>query len=156
MTFTRIRLTPEEAQTILAQGRWGVLSTADADGQPYGVPINYVYDSEQQMIYCHCAAVGKKLANIAANSRVSFTVIAEERILEEAFVTNYRSVIVQGTAEIYQDPAKMKRPLDLLCAALAPNTTSKQRSDVIARYLPAVRILAIAVEQLTGKENQDT
>lgn len=127
MTFTRIRLTPEEAQTILAQGRWGVLSTADADGQPYGVPINYVYDSEQQMIYCHCAAAGKKLANIAANSRVSFTVIAEERILEEAFVTNYRSVIVQGTAEIYQDPAAIRSALR--CPSPQYHQQTAQRCD---------------------------
>lgn len=156
MTFSRIRLTAAEAQAQLAQGRWGVLSTADASGQPYGVPINYVYDPQQQLIYCHCAAAGQKLANIAVNSQVSFTVVAEEHILEEAFVSNYRSVIVQGRAEIYTDPAQMERPLALLCAALAPSTTAKQRKDVIARYLAAVRIIAIHIERLTGKENHDT
>lgn len=156
MTFSRLRLTAEETQALLAQGRWGVLSTADADGQPYGVPINYVYDPQKQLIYCHCASAGQKLANITANSRVSFTVVTEERILEEAFVSNYRSVIVQGRAEIYTDPAQMERPLALLCNALAPSTTAKQREDVIARYLPAVRIIAIHIEHLTGKENHDT
>ena len=51
MTFNRLRLSEEEAQSILAQGRWGVLSTAAADGQPYGVPLNYVYD-RPRLFYC--------------------------------------------------------------------------------------------------------
>ena len=78
MTFSRIRLTAEEAQALLAQGRWGVLSTADANGQPYGVPINYVYDPQQQLIYCHCAAAGQKLANISDNRQVTFSKVTEE------------------------------------------------------------------------------
>ncbi len=156
MTFNRLRLSEEEAQSILAQGRWGVLSTAAADGQPYGVPLNYVYDRDRQLIYCHCAASGQKLAYLAANPRVSFTVVAEEHILEAAFVSNYRSVIVQGRASLYQTPSDLQRPLQLLCAALAPSTSAEERNNVIARYLSGVRVIAISIEQLTGKENKDT
>ena len=35
-------LSREEAFEILALGEWGVLSTCDAEGWPYGVPINHV------------------------------------------------------------------------------------------------------------------
>lgn len=156
MTFNRLRLSKDEAQSILAQGRWGVLSTAAADGQPYGVALNYVYDRDRQLIYCHCKACGQKLANLCANPRVSFTVVAEEHILEAAFVSNYRSVIVQGRAILYETPSDLELPLQLLCASLAPNTTAEERNDVIARYLSQVRIIAISIDQLTGKENKDT
>lgn len=50
MSFKRLALTHEQAQTILRHGRWGVLSTATADGVPYGVPINYGYDEASS---CH-------------------------------------------------------------------------------------------------------
>jgi nitroimidazol reductase NimA-like FMN-containing flavoprotein (pyridoxamine 5'-phosphate oxidase superfamily) len=32
-----------EAITLLAKCEYGVLSTADKNGQPYGVPLHYVY-----------------------------------------------------------------------------------------------------------------
>ena len=156
MTICRKHLTRKEAEAVLSRGRWGVLATVSADGQPYGVPLNYVYDDKRQLIYCHCAPSGRKLAHLRTNDRVSFTVVTEEHIVEDAFVSNYESVIVQGRAAIYDEPDQLTEALQLLCAALAPSTTAKQREDVIARYLNGVRIIAIAIEDLSGKENQDT
>ena len=62
------RLDAQNSEEILRKGEYGVLSTCGADGQPYGVPLNYVY--EDGKIYFHCAAEGRKLDNIAVNSRV--------------------------------------------------------------------------------------
>ena len=36
-------LPEEEADRILREGTYGVLYVTDADGWPYGVPINYLY-----------------------------------------------------------------------------------------------------------------
>lgn len=156
MSFKRLTLTHQQAQTILRNGRWGVLSTATADGVPYGVPINYGYDEAAHAIYCHCAPNGRKLDNIAANSAVSFTVVASETLLEDAFISNYRSVIVQGRAQIITDAAAKEAMLQLLCAQLTPSTTLERRAEVIAQYLTAVRLIKIDILSLSGKENQDT
>ena len=52
---------------ILQEGEYGVLSTVSADGQPYGVPLNYALQNNN--LYFHCALDGHKLDNLLANHR---------------------------------------------------------------------------------------
>jgi len=88
---------PDEAVLdLLQRGEYGVLSTVDAEGQPYGVPLNYVY--MKGAIYFHCALVGAKLDNIATHDRVSFCVVGRTRVLPAEFSTEFESVIVFGQA----------------------------------------------------------
>jgi nitroimidazol reductase NimA-like FMN-containing flavoprotein (pyridoxamine 5'-phosphate oxidase superfamily) len=85
-----------EAIEILDAAEYGVLSTVDKDGMPYGVPLSYVH--KDGSIYFHCAVAGQKLDSIANNSVVSFCVVGSTRILPETFGTLYESAIVIGTA----------------------------------------------------------
>jgi nitroimidazol reductase NimA-like FMN-containing flavoprotein (pyridoxamine 5'-phosphate oxidase superfamily) len=85
-----------EAISLLTNCEYGVLSTADDDGQPYGVPLSYVY--EDDCIYFHCARVGHKLDNIENNPNVSFCVVGNTKILPGDFATEYESAIAFGTA----------------------------------------------------------
>ena len=45
------KLTREEAETILRDGQYGILSTTGEDGYPYGVPVSYAYENGK--IYFH-------------------------------------------------------------------------------------------------------
>ena len=56
------------AVEILKKGSYGVLSTVGADGYPYGVPVNYVYDDVK--IYFHCAKSGHKLDAVRASRKI--------------------------------------------------------------------------------------
>ena len=85
-----------EAIKILETSEYGVLSTVSEDGQPYGVPLSYVYKDDA--IYFHCAVAGQKLDNIANNSKVSFCVIGGTKVLPDKFSTEYESAVVFGTA----------------------------------------------------------
>jgi len=84
-----------EAREILLRGEYGVLSTASADGRPYGVPLSYAFI--ESAVYFHGALEGRKLDNLAANGRVSFCVVGRTEVLPEKFSTRYESVIVSGT-----------------------------------------------------------
>jgi uncharacterized protein len=86
----------QEAREILENGEYGVLSTVDKDGQPYGVPLSYVCRNES--LYFHCALSGHKLDNIADNPRVSFCVTGKMKVLPEKFATEYESAVVFGLA----------------------------------------------------------
>jgi uncharacterized protein len=89
-----------EAIEILVSAEYGVLSTVDKDGQPYGVPLSYVYKNDS--IYFHCALNGQKLDNITNNPRVSFCVVGKTKILPEKFATEYESAVAFGLAsEVY-------------------------------------------------------
>jgi hypothetical protein len=82
------------AEDLLVRGEYGVLSTVGPDGQPYGVPLSYVY--QNGCIYFHCALEGHKLDNMAENPKVSFCVVGRTRILPDRFATDYESVVAFG------------------------------------------------------------
>jgi nitroimidazol reductase NimA-like FMN-containing flavoprotein (pyridoxamine 5'-phosphate oxidase superfamily) len=89
-------ISDSEARDLLEWGEYGILSTCDSDGQPYGIPLSYcVLDNA---IYFHCAVEGHKLDNLAANSRVSFCVVGATEVLPDQFATRYESVVVTGRA----------------------------------------------------------
>ncbi len=90
----------QEASQILDSAEYGVLSTVDKEGQPYGVPLNYIYKNNS--IYFHSALNGQKLDNIINNPRVSFCVVGKTKILPNKFATEYESAIAFGIAsEVY-------------------------------------------------------
>lgn len=143
-----------EALEILKAGRYGVLSTVSADGEPYGVPVNYCYSEQENCIFFHCAKAGKKLDNIRVNGRVSFVVVGCEEVVPDRFITHYESAIVTGTARLVENEADIRARLVELCGKFAPTALSR-REEVIERYLPAVAICEIKIESLTGKRNND-
>lgn len=90
----------DEAIKLLANCEYGILSTAGNDGQPYGVPLNYVYKDNH--IYFHSALTGHKIDNIENNPRVSFCVTGDTKVIPSRFGTEYESVVAFGIAsEIY-------------------------------------------------------
>lgn len=140
----------EEIKKILYRGTYGVLSTCDAKLKPYGVPLNYFYLEEEEALYFHCAKKGKKMENLLANPQVSFTVIDREQIVEEFFTTSYCSVVVEGKASLVEEESQKRRLLNILCERLAP-TAIQRREEVIEKYLPAVALVKIQMEAMSGK-----
>src|SRR5512139_221110 len=86
----------QEAKALLSNAEYGILSTVGKDGQPYGVPLSYVY--RDNAIYFHCAITGQKLENIEHNAKVSFCVVGSTKVLPDKFGTEYESSIVFGIA----------------------------------------------------------
>ena len=86
----------QEARAILDCAEYGVLSTVGKDGQPHGVPLSYVYKNDS--IYFHSALTGQKLDDIAYNSKVSFCVVGNTKVLPDKFATEYESAVAFGVA----------------------------------------------------------
>ena len=86
----------DEAINFLTECEYGVLSTVDNDGQPYGVPLNYAY--KDNCIYFHCALTGHKIDNIEHNAKVSFCAVGNTKVLPSEFATEYVSVTAFGVA----------------------------------------------------------
>lgn len=138
----------EQALDILALGEYGVLSLAFADGQPYGVPLNYCFDREKNCVYVHCAKNGKKLKALAQNDKISFLAVTRCTLVPERLDTDYESVIVTGRAAVVQDEAEVLHALVLLCRRLSPDMADKVAGmNCMAR----VAILRISVDEAAGK-----
>lgn len=143
-------LPQEETEAMLQQGTSGVLSLLGDDGYPYGVPLSYVYHNGK--LYFHCAQAGHKLDAIRREEKCSFCVIIQDQVVPEKYTTYFRSVIAFGTVREAEDPAEMRRAMELLAAKYAPASTAEERSRAMDREWPGLCVLEMTVEHLTGKE----
>ena len=140
-------ITEEEALALLNKAEYGVLSTVNENGEPYGVPLNFcVID---HCIYFHCAVEGQKIDNIKQNESVSFCVVGNTEILPDKFGTKYESVIVSGEVEEVFDMNKQLALEGLL------HKYSIEFIDKGIKYIEDLkektRVFKITINKLTGK-----
>lgn len=137
----------EEAIALLDAAEYGILSTVDAEGQPYGVPLSYIHKNNG--IYFHCAASGQKLDNIADNARVSFCVVGRTRVLPAEFATEYESVVVFGLAAEVQGAERYAALVGLL-EKYCPDYLEEGRQYITAKD-QATKVIRIAISHISGK-----
>ena len=141
------QMTEAEAKELLERGEFGILATVDSTGQPYGVPLNYVYFNDA--VYFHCALIGKKLNDIAANPQVCFTVVGNTQVLPDKFATNYESVMVFGAAAIVE-ASDRNAMFEALIQKYSPAFIEAGHA-YIEKFQAATQVVKISVAHITGK-----
>ena len=141
------QMTEAEAKELLERGEFGILATVDSTGQPYGVPLNYVYFNDA--VYFHCALIGKKLNDIAANPQVCFTVVGNTQVLPDKFATNYESVMVFGAAAIVE-AAEKEAALEAIIQKYSAAFIEAGRA-YIEKFRAATHVVKISAAHITGK-----
>ncbi len=140
-----------DAIELLRNGEYGVLACVDSSGQPYGVPVNYEFDGEDQ-IYFHGAPEGHTLDNLKDNPRVCFTVVGFHQVMDWKLATAYESVIVFGEASEVLGDEKFEA-LRQLALKFSPNYMNLFEEN-IEQALDRVHVTKIQVHQITGKEHK--
>jgi len=136
-----------ETMTLLAKGEYGILSTVGDDGQPYGVPLNYVYMNGA--IYFHCARVGHKLENIAHNPNVAFCVVARTKVLPAEFSTDYECAMAIGVASEVQG-AEWNDALLWLLEKYSPAFMEEGKIE-ISKNAKVTKVIKIDIDHISGK-----
>jgi nitroimidazol reductase NimA-like FMN-containing flavoprotein (pyridoxamine 5'-phosphate oxidase superfamily) len=143
-----------EMEAILRECPVGSLSTVGLDGAPYVVTVNYVYHDGK--ICFHGALSGKKMDNIAHDSRVCFEVHVVERIIRAPramdFGTHYRSVVVHGRARQLADAEAKMEALMTLTARYAEGHPFEPPTE---KEVAATAVVEIEIDDMTGKRNID-
>jgi nitroimidazol reductase NimA-like FMN-containing flavoprotein (pyridoxamine 5'-phosphate oxidase superfamily) len=143
-------ISESEGLAILEKGEYGILSTVSGDGQPYGIPVSYA--CKEGAIYFHCAPVGRKLDNLAANNRVSFCVVGRTVLLPEQFGTKYESAIVFGNARELFDDEKSQGLLALI-EKYSPEYMEKGRQH-IADEAGKTRVFKFDIDGISAKSRK--
>lgn len=144
------QVTHDEAMAILGQAEYGVLSTIDTDGYPYGVPLHYIVLDDA--VYLHCALEGHIIDSISANNRVCFTVVGYLESLPSTFTANYESVIVFGKAHFIEGPEKIEMLKELI-RKYSPEFYDKGLK-VIDSFKDKCSVMRIDAEHITGKKKR--
>lgn len=144
----------EEMEAYLAWEGTGRLGTSDASGQPYVVPLSFVYDGG--FVYYHWFQdQGRKVANIGQNEKVCFE--ADWATRDQL---SYRSVIADGVVEEVGDLAEKARVLDLLAAKFPAYATGEGHAPDVQEIIgagreamaEAVSIFRVRIARMTGKK----
>ena len=143
-------LSPAACDAILQTGTSGVLALSGADGQPYAVPLSYVY--HEGKVYFHCARAGHKLDLLNQNPKVSFCVIGQDQVVPEKYTTYYRSVILFGTVRRLTAGEEKRAAILALARRYSPDEPAEKVDAEIARYWDALCMLELTPDHITGKE----
>ena len=133
-----------DIDAIVARNYWGVLSTVDADGQPYAVPIIYGYDGA----FYSVLRDGRKLQNIDANPRVCLNVVEVEQMAK-----TWRSVLAFGTAEWVEDDDAMRAAIDVIRAQY-PGQPTRSGGGTEALRAQGFRVMKMVVSEMTGRSQE--
>ena len=141
------------AQALLQNSRRGVLAVNGDDGYPYAIPVNYLYDTENQKIYFHGARAGHKVDALKACDKICFTVYGNEQIKEEAWAPFMQSVVVFGRCHLLEAGPKATALLKRFAMKYYPN--EQLADEEIEHAGKAVQMFEIEIEHLSGKEIQE-
>lgn len=148
-------MSENDACEFLAAQTEGRLATCNAAGEPYITPLNYLF--REGKIYFHSKLTGRKLDNIAENSRVCFEVSKVEKLTVTndrpcSCSTRYTSVLAFGVARVIPDGAEKTTLLNLLVARYAEGTPFQPVEDCHAAECAVVEI---SIDAISGKRNVD-
>ena len=147
------QLPQEECHRIVQAATSGVLAVLGDDGYPYAVPLSFAY--AEGKLYFHVAKSGHKLDALRRNSKASFCIIEQDKIVPEEYTTYFSSVIAFGTVRIIEGDTEKRRGLDLLADKYSPNETAESREAEIGKLTNALYVLEMDIEHLTGKEGRE-
>jgi nitroimidazol reductase NimA-like FMN-containing flavoprotein (pyridoxamine 5'-phosphate oxidase superfamily) len=145
-------LTNEAVVRLLEECEYGTLSTVGDQGQPYGVPLNYVF--QNACLYFHCALEGHKLDNLLSDGKVSFCVVGRTRVMPDRFSTEYESVIVTGVATVVLGDERNEALVGLV-EKYSPEFV-EEGHEYIEKLGSKTTVVKIEVVKMTGKANLES
>ena len=147
------KLSNEECKRILHNQARGVLSLIGDDGYPYGIPIDYYYDEDENAFYFHGAKEGHKIDSIKRCDKASFTVINLGEKTEGEWWYRPSSVISFGRISFVDDQDECRKICYKLCKRF--DGTEEEIEEELNRSVSRVLCLKLTVEHMTGKRVEE-
>lgn len=142
------QMSPDEAEDILKTGDYGILSTTNSVGYPYGVPLNFAFDGER--IYFHGAKdCGEKFFAFERDSKACFTVVRDSKVHPEQFSSAFESCIVFGRVQKAENP---RTGLQRLVEKYSPGFL-KEGEAYIDRAIAHTAVFQLDIENICGKRH---
>ncbi len=146
---------PEEIENVLSKVRIMTVACCMED-EPYLFTVDFAWDPQARNLWFHCATEGRKMDILKANPRVCVTMVEDRGYIQGECDHAYRSLLMEGKAQMVTDLSEKRRGLELLVRKHEPEPES-----VLARFAPSdeavrkVGIMRISVETITGKQGPE-
>lgn len=143
----------EASKKLLRDSRRGVLAVNGDNNYPYAIPVNYLYDEENQKIYFHGSRKGHKVDALKICDKVCFTVFGNETVKRESWAPFLQSVVIFGRCHLVKDQSAAEILLKQFAMKFYPNESMVD--DEIALAGKGVQMYEIEIEHFSGKEVQE-
>ena len=120
----------------------------------YGIPLNYVYDENENCLYFHGAIEGKKIDLLKQNSLVTFSIVGNVEVLVEQISTIYQSVLIEGEILLPIEGDEKRIALLKLIAKHSKTSLDKveqQFGKMINSGMDKVVVMKLMISKISGK-----
>lgn len=142
-------LDEKATKEVLKKSPRGVLALNGEDGFPYGLPLNFYYDEDNNTLYFHGTKTGYKIDCIEKSPKASFTALLEEGVSDDGWSKNVSSVVAYGLLEEIEDSDFARDALEKLAQKYYPS------EDLVEENIKAnfknTKMLAFHISYMTGK-----
>lgn len=142
-------LDEKTTKEVLKKAPRGVLALNGDDGYPYGLPLNYVYDEDNNVLYFHGTKTGYKIDCIEKSPKASFTALLEEGVSDDGWSKNVSSVVAYGLLEEIEDSDFARDALVKLAQKYYPSENLIEEN--IKANFKNTKMLAFHINYMTGK-----
>jgi nitroimidazol reductase NimA-like FMN-containing flavoprotein (pyridoxamine 5'-phosphate oxidase superfamily) len=97
------QVSDDVCKNILQEEKRGVLSVLGDDGYPYGIVLDYYYDSDKNKIYFHGAKEGHKIDSLKKCNKCSFVVMNKGYKEDNSWIWHITSVVCFGKIRFVND-----------------------------------------------------
>ena len=113
------------------------------------MPINHYFCEEDGSLYFHGGKLGHKIDALRGNPKASFCVYDAGTREEGNWYLTFRSVVVFGTVEFVEDPAKLIEITRKLCHKFTQDEDYIE--EEIRQYAAGTLMFRLVPECVTGK-----
>ena len=143
----------EECVELLKQADYGFLAMS-MYGQPYVVPMSYVYDDSEK-IYLHSGLEGRKIDYLTMNPSICLNVTGVEKKVTGkkpcSYGYRYWSVNVFGTVSFVEEKNRKKALLHMFSEKFCEGEVESIPDEAVDK----VKIMEIDFKEVLGKRNYD-
>ena len=150
-------MSEQDSVALLERALVGRIGSVDADGTPYVVPLNFVYEDQGRRIHVHRARQPGHLAsNLGSSSKVCFEVDEPGPLVATGDAgcdtgQVYESVVCFGRARTESDERERERIARLFLRKYIDENMPGRSYEPQLVWLGAVDFVTIDIGALTGK-----
>ena len=150
-------MSDEDSAALLHRALVGRIGTVDAEGTPYIVPLNFVFEGQSRRLHLHFAKQpGHLAANLKFSPKACFEVDEPGPLIatgETACETShaYESVICFGLAHVVADERERTRVASLFVRKYVDEQMPGRSYKAGLPLLSTVELVTVEIDVMTGK-----
>ncbi len=140
-----------QMKKILQQTKYITIAMC-RNNEPYLITLTHRYESENNIIYFHCASEGKKIDILKENNIVWGQALIDKGYVEGKCDHLWATVMFRGSVSFIDDANEKRHALEMMINQLEQNPEQVMKKQITEKSLKRVNIGRIDMDFMSGKK----